>query len=393
MTTPLVPGSRLMLIQRSSRDTTATAALVRALAHIPNVAPVQYGVVVRLGRDHPSVIRQWLAAAGSALKIADPECWTRPEEHAETSSTYVAHYPHLHLLRGATGSAEEHAWLNAVYAVQANAGATVILTPGLWIGLNDSVQRELTLVNKFVTRVPGEPVWLNVAVHHSHVIDPAARQTLISDLLGADVGKPGRPEAVYLRAQLPSYAPSYTEPRRTLFPEGLIEVVNALAEAGVPVILPNTGLTGWLMLAFGAQGFGGGVGWAQRAWLEPGGGRQGPGRYFHPDLLHSTTAVTHLALQRQLPSMVACPCRWCQALWTAGPQAMPSVWDYELGGQHYLQHVAQLTARLPVGDPKKHMLGLVAAAATRAAAIKALTPNPLAGVMPTHLKIWDRLLR
>ncbi len=393
MATSLVPGSRLMLVQRSSQDTTATAAQVKTLSRVRSVAPVQFGVVARLGRDHPSDIRAWMAASGGALKIADPESWTRGDEHAETSSTHVSRYPHLRLPQGAHGSAEQRAWLDAVYAVQANAGATVILTPGLWVGPTGTVQRELALVSEMIARVTGEPVWLNVAVHHSHVIDPIARQALIAELLSAGIGQEGRPEAVYLRAQLPSYAPSYTEPRRKLFPEGMVDLVASLSDAGVPVVLPNLGLTGWLMLGFGAQGFGAGVGWAQRAWLEPGGGRPGPGRYFHPDLLHSTTAVTYLALQRQLPSGSQCACRWCRSLWAKGRRAMPDVWDYELGGQHYLQRLAQLTANLPAADLRPHMLGLVTAAAARAAVIKRLASNPLAGVMPTHLKIWDRLLR
>ncbi len=48
-------------------------------------------------------------------------------------------------------------------------------------------------------------------------------------------------------------------------------------EAGVPLILPNSGVTGWVMMVLGARGLGTEVSWAQRAWLEPAGGPLGQG--------------------------------------------------------------------------------------------------------------------
>ena len=324
-----------MLVQRSARDTTATAAQLTVLAGQPSVSTLQYGGVARLGRDVPAAVTAWLAAVGAHMKVADPECWTRSDQHNEVSSNFVSYFPHLTLPLGTAGSTDRGAWLDAVVKAQTGVGATVILTPGLWVGPGGRVTEETALVAPILARAGDMPVWLNVALHHSHIINSGARAQLIADLLSAGIGQSGQPEAVYMRAQLPSYSPSYTEPRRKGFPEGLADVVRALAEAGVPAILPNSGVTGWVMMGLGARGLGTGVSWAQRAWLEPGGGPLGQGRYFEADMLHTVPAVAHLAIQRSART-APCACQWCGPLWNAGPVTMPTPWDYELAGQHYL---------------------------------------------------------
>jgi len=381
-----------MLVQRSAKDTTATAAQVPVMAAQPAAAPVQFGAVARLGRDTPAGIRTWLAAAGPNLKIADPESWTRVDQHRELNSNYSAQYPHLNVPRGTSGSMDEAIWLDAVVLAQTAANADVVLTPGLWTPSGGRVVDEIALMGGIVARAGDRPVWLNIALDPEHVLDAAARAVLISDLLNAGIGDDSGVEAVYLRTQIPGYSPSYTEPRWKDIQDHIAEIVSRLAEGGVPVILPNLGLTGMVMTGFGARGFGTGTSFGQRVWLRPARARQGVGRYLEPDMLHTVTAVSHLAIQAVAPTP-PCTCAHCGALWSAGRATLPANWSFELAGLHYLGHVAGFTRSLPAGSPRSHLLGVVSAATARANTVKALTPNPMARMNPTHLGIWDRLLR
>jgi hypothetical protein len=104
--------------------------------------------------------------------------------------------------------------------------------------------------------------------------------------------------------------------RRAL--EGLHEVVTACAAARIPVFLPNCGWTGWLAMAWGADGFSGGLSkgsWYDR-WPTPMSPPTPENKIFETAVLRHVTWLTQQALVNQ-PGYTACQCDSCQAMGTS----------------------------------------------------------------------------
>ena len=80
-------AQRIMLVQRSAKDSNATAGLAWQMAS--SASHVQYGALVRLGRDDPAQLRTWLGSAKVTLLVADPEAWTRADQHSVKSLEVV----------------------------------------------------------------------------------------------------------------------------------------------------------------------------------------------------------------------------------------------------------------------------------------------------------------
>ena len=110
MTSPATRSvlSRLtMLVQRSDKDSRAVAADVSAAVTAGGLA---VGGVVRLGRKTPADNASWLLATRPApIRIADPESWTRDDQHSELDKALSKAWPHLSMPFGAAGSSVETA--------------------------------------------------------------------------------------------------------------------------------------------------------------------------------------------------------------------------------------------------------------------------------------------
>lgn len=378
---PRLPDMTL-LIQRSDKDSSAVA---RDLSAASARGPLTIGSVVRLGRKSPASNARWLANSRPApVRIADPECWTRADQHSELTQA-SAKWPHLIMPRGRPNTPEEKRWLVEVGQAQAQAGATVLLSPGLWTVRRGNLDHELRLAAALAGLFPEYPVLVNWALHYDWLTTPAKVKIIISRLANVPA------QGVYLRAQLPTYSPSYTEPRRGRangYLAGLSAVSAAAAESGVLLWLPNSGLTGWAMCAVGARGAGTGTSWGQRVWLKPTGARRGAGRYCEETLLHTVRADMHTALAA-LAGYTQCRCQHCRLLFAQ------TAWDYELAGRHYLGVVGRamrgLAAQPPAGRKAwaKHLVDTAIAEQQR---LEALDPVVLSGNRPQHLKLWQAIL-
>jgi hypothetical protein len=155
------------------------------------------------------------------------------------------------------------------------------------------------------------------------------------------------------------------------------------------LLLPQTGLTGWLMLAYGAAGFGTGPSGSTQAFLEQtrrgGAGNPQIERYFERQLLHTVERTEHPLLTRD-PGYTQCTCPYCPPL-LAG-----AAWSHEYAGLHYLFSAGILTAQVaPAVAGRRGTFGAVGRAvrtAVRFADGKALTGNS----SPAHLRTWDQHL-
>lgn len=376
--------SRLtMLVQRSDKDSVAVAADVSAAVTPRGLA---VGGVVRLGRKSPADNAAWLQATSPApIKIADPEAWTRDDQHRELDKARSAAWPHLSMPLGTPSSADETAWLTEVGQAQIRCGATVLLSPGLWISTLPDLDNEMRLAVRLATLFPDHVVFLNLALNTKWLTVPAWTQTLTSRFPQVAV------DGVYLRSQLPSYSQSYTEPRRggaTGYLAGLRAVCQAAATHAVRLWLPNSGLTGWAMCAVGASGAGAGTSWGQRVWLMPGGGPRGIGRYCEERLLHTVRSDMHARLAR-LPGYVNCRCAHCAALFAG------RLWDYELAGLHYLGVVRRAMTSLatqPAATRKAFARAQVDACAAELQRLDTIDPAALSGNRPQHLPLWQAIL-
>lgn len=229
------------------------------------------------------------------------------------------------------------------------------------------------------------PVLVNLALDKKWLTDPAwtARLTARFSRVAVD--------GLYLRAQLPSYSESYTEPRRggaNGYLAGMCAVSQAAQANELLLWLPNSGLTGWAMCAVGASGAGTGTSWGQRVWLTPGGGPQGLGRYCEESLLHTVREDMHARLAR-LHGYVRCRCAHCTALFAGRG------WDYELAGRHYLgvvrRAMTDLAAR-PGPSRRLFARAVVDDCVAEQQRLELLMPAVLSGNRAQHLPLWQTFL-
>ncbi|HKH64087.1 MAG TPA: hypothetical protein VKA35_01345 [Solirubrobacterales bacterium] len=120
-------------------------------------------------------------------------------------------------------------------------------------------------------------------------------------------------------------------------------VVGALADDGRKVLLIQSGIVGWLSLAWGAWGFSAGM--SQESWLyhrtviRRRSGQPSPPRverYFERQLLHPVLSADHGRLANAT-GYTPCGCSFCNAL------AQGGAWDHNAAAQHSLYALASLT--------------------------------------------------
>jgi hypothetical protein len=146
----------------------------------------------------------------------------------------------------------------------------------------------------------------------------------------------------YLRIHQSGSA-SYEQERDSRVIAGLRHVVSALRANDRGVMLPQSGLLGFAMTAFGAEAFGAGISASMQSCCQPqrGGAPHRLPWYFVPELLT-------FALRDDLPHLQGlagyhpCDCVFCRSLMQP---ARP--WDRNEAGQHFLYSVARMASEMP----------------------------------------------
>jgi hypothetical protein len=237
----------------------------------------------------------------------------------DPSTQRERHYPWLDISYGRpTNTAGWQAWMQASIDHQTtaagmlgNAGQPEIVvapsphlraaaTPG---ELYPVIDAWLLLYNE----IEGD-LWLSLNVDREFLREETHLTRLADALVDAD------PPGLILRYFQTDLAP--VGDRRAL--EGLREVNTACAGAGIPVFLPNCGWTGWLAMAWGADGFSGGLSkssWYDR-WPTPMSPPAPEHKIFDTAVLRHVTWVTQQVLVNE-PSYAACTCDSCEAMGTS----------------------------------------------------------------------------
>ena len=375
----LAGAAPLLLVHRPHSGHAAIPRLLGAIS-AATAGRVGLGVVTSLPRSLASRSAEWLAdSAVASIRIADPAGFKLDTAlipgQALTART-LRWWPYLDT---------DPLDLTAVLEAQRIAGATLLLSPGRAVDPTDpraSLDRVFNEADAALAELQGgERMALNLTLPRSWLTSPVLRDQLLDQLLDQE-----QFDTWYIRVQWPSTLRSTEQPTDHDLLSGYKRLAQLASDEERTLLLPQTGLTGWLQLGFGASGFGSGLPGADQAFKEPvGGGSGAPAieRYFEPKLLHSVERTVHEALSRQ-PGYDTCNCPYCPALHASAD------WRFELAQLHQLYWTGILTADTATADRGG------APGAIRRAVRTALTvrmANPLVGPSePRHLPVWDRLL-
>ncbi|WP_243076414.1 hypothetical protein [Microbacterium sp. SS28] len=269
--------------------------------------------------------------------------------------------------------------------LQRTVGANLLLTPGRAL---DPTNAQTALDAAFAqgddalaNLGTGERLALNLTLPATWLSSESLRAKLFAQLLDQE-----QFDVWHIRVQWPSTVRSLHQPLSLELLTGYKRLSQLAADEGHALLLPQTGLTGWLQLAFGGHGFGSGLFGSGQAFKEHSqggsGGQPEVERYFEPTLLHPVERAVHDAMRRA-DGYVTCDCPYCPALHAK------SDWDHTLARLHLMHWQGRLAGRaFEQGKSQEAAIrGAVRAAVDAAAA------QPLAGIsLPRHLTIWDQLL-
>jgi hypothetical protein len=271
-------------------------------------------------------------------------------------------------------------------AAQRAIGADVLVSPWLLHGVTQT-EHELSATIECAERArefaEGAPLFMGVEATEGVFGTTEARNAMMNEL----VEGPELP--VYLRTRITAPA-GFKQYEKEVALSGLRDVVRALEANDRPVSLPQSGMVGWLMCAFGARSFGAGMAAAMQRNTSPasGGGGFAPLHwYFVPQLLG-------FVLSEEMPDIAdldgfdACECPYCEGdLPGQGAQ-----FDADQAGKHFLWWCARLAAELDAADPLTSVQSRVAIAAELAGEIddEGVTLDDRS--RPTHLRAWASVL-
>lgn len=397
----LQPGAPLFLIHKSHQH---AAILPAAAADIQgrHGGAIHVGVVASIPRTSPTALKRFFGRMSAVpVRIADPEAFAR----SDSLGPYIAAQRDDKPLVGVTGlhwkyfgdpqtAGRTASWVEDVLDAQRQAGASVLLTPGLWADpTNASAALAEAREQAAWARAalsPGEHLAVNMTLSAPWLTNTALRHKLLDQVLDMD------DDVFYLRVRWPLMPQPYGQLLDPAILDGYVELANVFEENDKVLILPNTGLTGWAALAWGAHGFSTGIGSGERAFadtrvikMKRTNPRPAPTRRtFVPDILHVTDVATRDQLDRF--GSGHCRCKYC-----VSQRRLPAgQWSKELAGAHYLRLAAELTANISTNSRGRRAAArrIVRTASTHVTTASARIP--LEGTNdPKHLPLWGDRLR
>ncbi|NMI60231.1 MULTISPECIES: hypothetical protein [unclassified Streptomyces] len=324
-------------------------------------------------------------ASVAALRIADPQCYRLDEKILRLPPTPIGkrvleYAPYL-------ANTEDSDWLRQVLDAQRAVGANLLLTPGRALNPDDpqssldatfqEADQTLALTER------GERIALNLTIPSRWLAGGALRNRLLDEILDQD-----QFDVLYVRiqwAQTKAFAP--TEDADILM--GIRRLANLCEDEGRSLLLPQTGMTGWVALAHGAAGYGLGVSGSEQCFAEHAFRRGRPGqqqaqRYFEKQMLHTLDRSAHDVV-KSAPGYLGCDCSYCPALFDSQP------WSHPLAALHHIFAMGALTAKVHEDSTRG---GRHAAVRRIVATAKRWSSGlPLGSDdVPRHLAVWDQAL-
>lgn len=304
------------------------------------------GAAVRLPRHRLGYcidkLDTW-AASDTDYALADPE-----------TRLMVLPYPNrgrgrddYGYLQESDPAANRTRFVNGVLRTQASAGRDVLISPWLIHGLTAG-KHELNVTMDFARRTLEHPLAENrqvlVGIEATEAIfaDKSARDALLDEIVDLDDTPP-----VYLRMTTSAALGGRKQYENVAPLRGMRAAVEALVANDHAVLLPQSGLAGWLMLGFGSHCFGAGIpATLQRCPLPVARGGGGGGQpalqwYFHPQLLGFVLA-SELADLNGVDGAESCACPYC----SAAPPVPGAAFDRTVAEKHFLRWCAALSEEI-----------------------------------------------
>lgn len=331
----------LLMLHRGQNWFTRLPRLLNEM-HAAHHGSLNQAVVVRLRRDRPARTIAFLDRCASAsVKIVDPEgylLWERTPGVDVPRRRYPADHPWLTL-----PAAPNQAWVRSVVAAQRDVGANLLLSPGLWMpGVHRRAELDSAIEQaRWTARSlrAGERLAVNMTLDTTWLTSTTHRDDLMHEISESSE------QVFYLRFRWPIIRQPYGQPADVGILDGYREIAEHAYDLGKTLLLPNTDLTGWVALGWGAHGFGTGLmpgdrSFAAKADIRIPADKRRPAkpRYFERGLLHTVDGATH-DLLAGLRGYVACPCRYC-----VSQRALAPNWDRELAAQHHITKLGELVA-------------------------------------------------
>ena len=250
----------LFIVHRPYRYCDAVPRLLAQL-HAAAGGNLALGVSSFMHAASPASHTDWgSSCAAAAVRIIDPAGFIADPKDVrvkEPGARALGWAPHL-----AGGPVPVADLLD----LQRERGANLLLTSGR--ALDHSEARDSAAAacdegdDALAALKPGERLALNLTVSAEWLCRPALLNTLLTELIEKQ-----QFDTWYIRVQWPSKP--WTQPTGKDLLAGYRRLAQVADDEDRRLLLPQTGLTGWLMLAWGAAGFGTGPFSSNQAFLEP----------------------------------------------------------------------------------------------------------------------------
>ncbi len=155
------------------------------------------------------------------------------------------------------------AWVEEVVDAQRQAGANLLLTPGVPLDQHvpapalDQLEEHVAWARTSLE--DGERLAVNITVEAPWLATPALRTRLLNMIVESDE------DTWYVRVKWP-FQQSYAQLVDGALLDGYRELSAVMEDEERALLLPTSGGTGWVSLAWGATGFGTGIGSAARGF-------------------------------------------------------------------------------------------------------------------------------
>lgn len=296
----------------------------------------------------------------------------------------------LPYLQESDAAANRPRFVKQVLKAQVDNGRDVLVSPWLLHGISGT-NHELDVTVDFAKRAAahqlaqGRKLLLGFGVTDDIIAHDQARDEFLNEIVELDGNHP-----IYLRMRI-SAPPGRKQYERQDALAGLRKAVDSLSKNDCPVVLPQSGLAGWLMLPFGAKAFGAGIDASMQRNLpaSSGGGGVPPlNWYFLPQFLGFVLAEELSGLQR-VQGFQQCPCPYCDPPIQGGAR-----FDSRRAGLHFLWWCATLAAELNQDrQPAARIRKRIADAQSFATSAQQAQVRLDRRSQPTHLEAWTAVVQ
>jgi len=379
----------VLLVSRPAQKPDLIAPLLRVIARAEG-SDVVLGAIAPLHHVTPEHGSRFLAGCDAAsLRIADPFSFAFFDSVSGRKAPSRRRWPYQQ--EGTLSSTSDEMWVNEVVHAQRAAGANVILSPGRFLSGNDS-RRELdnTIAHSELTAealLPGEVSAVNLTISIHWLNNDVLRDELLARI------NEHAPRVLYVRV-LWNKIDTAGQPLDIELLRGYRELCEVTRSEGIALLLPDTDLTGWMTLAWGAVGFGTGITSGARAFMASGGGGGAnmvpKERFLERSLLHTILRAEHFQLLRA-GQVEECVCTYCRMAHSGSP------WIPEIQGSHHVCTVAALAAdthrvsgRAAPGRLKAIVDSVNTAKALANKIVDEIALDPAS--QPKHLTPWQTVL-